>query len=204
MIRERQCRDLWKLRATLHDDACVADNWTNYHQRLNRRYDSGYKSIENQLSNSLDGGNILEALVLPRVETPSQEETTDQHNQTKNSTRESDLLARPQSGCSSSLLEYTRPKYVKNNKQAAVNVGPQPTESKVLNDEETAGEEGLSKCVSTVQQTSPDRLDKKLKDLDLDVDCDCDSMTESTLDELLGRGGCVSQNSKSSSEEEVR
>lgn len=38
----------------------MADDWANYHQRLNRRYDSGYKSIENQLSSSLEG-NVLAA-----------------------------------------------------------------------------------------------------------------------------------------------
>lgn len=52
---ERQCRELWKLRATLQDDTCGPDDWSNYHQRLTRRYDSGYKSLEQQLSSSLEG-----------------------------------------------------------------------------------------------------------------------------------------------------
>lgn len=86
---ERQCRDLWKLRATLHDDALVGDNWTNYHQRLNRRYDSGYKSIENQFSSSIEG-NVPNVLNLSSHQAPVTVGG-------ENSSREP---GRPQSGCS--------------------------------------------------------------------------------------------------------
>jgi hypothetical protein len=89
---ERQCRDLWKLRATLHDDALVGDNWSNYHQRLNRRYDSGYKSIENQFSSSLEGPNVL-SLSLHQASVTAENENNS-HEQ-----------GRPQSGCSGMIQE---------------------------------------------------------------------------------------------------
>lgn len=48
----------------MHNDSCTSDNWSNYHHRLNRRYDSGYKSVENQLSSSLEN-NIAAVTVAP-------------------------------------------------------------------------------------------------------------------------------------------
>lgn len=86
---ERQCRELWKLRATLHEDCVNGDNWNNYHQRLNRRYDSGYRSIEHQLSSSLEGN--LAAAAAAVASANLQQQT----NQAQDPS-----LPRPQSGCS--------------------------------------------------------------------------------------------------------
>lgn len=90
-LRERQCRELWKLRATLHDDSCVADDWNSYHQPLNRRYDSGYKSIENQFSSSIEGANQS-----IRRESPVEAQAPIGNNQASSSIR-------PKSECSGAL-----------------------------------------------------------------------------------------------------
>lgn len=90
--RERQCRELWKLRATLHDDSCDLDDWSNYHQRLNKRYDSGYKSLEQQLSSSLEGGALLVQDQTSAIKT---------NNNNNNATSSiSEQPERPKSGCS--------------------------------------------------------------------------------------------------------
>ena len=85
---ERQCRDLWKLRATLQDDSC--DNWANYHQRLTRRYDSGYKSIDNQFNSSLEQQNnsSIEQQRIVATEANESSPVEQQNN------------SRPPSGCS--------------------------------------------------------------------------------------------------------
>lgn len=117
---ERQCRDLWKLRATLHDDAHVGDNWSNYHQRLNRRYDSGYKSIENQFSSSIEGPNVMNLSLsggAAAVAIATENASSEPH-------------PRPQSGCSGMIPEQIE--------ESAPNTQLDPVGSpNPLNEEET-------------------------------------------------------------------
>lgn len=100
--RERQCRDLWKLRTTLHNDSCNVDDWSNYHQRLNKRYDSGYKSLEQQLSSSLEGNLINQGVNLssPGAVIPSGVGIAASNGSSRRDTRNENELERPRSGCS--------------------------------------------------------------------------------------------------------
>lgn len=98
----------------MHDDSCVGDNWSNYHQRLNRRYDSGYKSIENQLSSSLEGNAANFAGIQARSPTPGgacaqQQQQPPHPTGAANNSGSFDpsLLARPQSGCSGTIWRPT-------------------------------------------------------------------------------------------------
>lgn len=111
---ERQCRDLWKLRATLHDDNCAGDDWENYHQRLNRRYDSGYKSIEDQMSYSLEGGSFgIPPLALVN-QLPSSRQNSDESTPSVHESKP--VSSRPPSGCSGFI-----------NPESALNSNPQVT-----------------------------------------------------------------------------
>lgn len=118
---ERQCRDLWKLRSTLHNDvASVGDNWSNYHQRLNRRYDSGYKSIENPFNSSLEGNRppsvesgtrgslgaaTGEAAEQTKLESAAPGELSGSERFRRFEASRTSPLARPRSGCSNLIRQ---------------------------------------------------------------------------------------------------
>lgn len=145
---ERQCRELWKLRATLHDDSCVGDNWTNYHQRLNRRYDSGYKSIENQFSSSIEGNVSLAAAARRQSPIgPSEQSAHGADDQTS---------ARPPSGCSGLVSAA--------NKQ-----------TKGHDERLTVAGNDVSQRVASVESSTSGGVDEDLKELDVasldPVDC---------------------------------
>lgn len=140
---ERQCRDLWKLRATLHDDdSSIADNWTNYHQRLNRRYDSGYKSIENQFSSSVEGNISLAAAA-------SLQAIAGQQQQQPGTTASS----RPASGCSGFIAPPKQP--------------DRPATSAKVTSPESGAEQSPQKpvCSPPDDTTALDPFNSKLKDL---------------------------------------
>lgn len=192
-LRERQCRELWKLRAALHDDCCVADDWANYHQRLNRRYDSGYKSIENQLSSSLEG-NILAASsslqvaaaapsAPPADQPPSSPQPPPPPPPSGSSTRDEQSDFIPSSDRSPSGL-------VDGDADVAA-TGTSPLCDDIVNNE-LAGSQKNTTCRKDAT------IDSKLADLDLD---------DVPLDSLLSKAAdrdCQSRSSRSSNEEEKK
>lgn len=206
-FRERQCRELWKLRAALHDDSCVGDNWSNYHQRLNRRYDSGYKSIENQLSSSIEG-NIMAAAaaaaaVNPQTASNAQQTPPPTQTTTGATQQEENLFNRPPSGCSNYISKSTEaaaaaatPIVIKNfdNNGDTADDDANNEDADDINSSKTSSAPTKNPVMlAQTDDSSLDRLEGKLSDLELDIALEC------LLDEPLSGRECNSRSSKSSS-----
>lgn len=172
--RERQCRELWKLRAALHDDCCVGDDWANYHQRLNRRYDSGYKSIEKQLSSSLEG-NVFAASNLQAAAPAIPSDQVSGNSPVGHS--DPPHNERPQSGCSGQPV--------------MIGVAEQPGEQLTMSDS-TGEDETIDG-----RQSRRNSLDGKLAALDLD-----DVPLENLLSQLVDRD-CQSRSSSNDRDEKT-
>lgn len=197
-IRERQCRELWKLRAALYDDSCAGDNWTNYHQRLNRRYDSGYKSIENQLSSSLEGNIMAAAAAAINPQITGNVPRPPSTNTTGASQQEDSLLDRPQSGCSNYIDQPThRTTEIRSSGkvvEATLDEDDGDGEDDKLSSSKTSNTPTRDPLFLTQTDESPyDKLEARLSDLELDIALEC------LLDEPLSGRECNSRSSKSSS-----
>lgn len=91
----------------MHDDSCDLDDWSNYHQRLNKRYDSGYKSLEQQLSSSLEGGALLlqDQATNTHAANPLRATTSNTNSAKSHNNTIPEQPERPKSGCSRLLIE---------------------------------------------------------------------------------------------------
>lgn len=174
---ERQCRDLWKLRAVLHEDSC--DNWSNYHQRLNRRYDSGYKSIENQLSSSIEGASVGSL------------------NRLGSMTTQVGACGAPVAGqqqAPTSTSSETEPKQSSSSSLTTLETVDRPSST-------TDKQPAYERLVSPASPASAiiDPIDSKLADLDLE-----DHSALLLACEPVGERECNSRSSKASSNESVQ